>query len=188
LTSLAALVLIGLIAIAVGAHLVGPSTRVLSWREFGLLALAFSVGGGFFSFVAGGWAAARVAGTWRPEDAMLHGAVAWLLTIPLLLGVAALGGNSVVGPWYGGLAGRPAWANAPVAKTTATDATEAEKKEADEALKAARNSDLGALTALLLGLAGSVLGGWLATERIPFPAFGHSGGPIERVPANRVTV
>src|SRR5437660_552059 len=105
LTALAALVIIGLIAVAVGAHLVGPSSRILSWREFGILALAFSVGGAFFSFVAGGWVAARVAGIYRAEPAMLHGAVAWLVAVPLLLVLAGLGGSSVFGTWYGGLAG-----------------------------------------------------------------------------------
>src|SRR5947209_13451976 len=107
LTALAVLVLIGLIAVAVGAHLVGPSDRILSWREFGLLALAFSVAGAFFAFVAGGWVAARVAGIRRAEPAMLHGAIAWLVAVPLLIVATAVGGSRAFGPWYGGLAGTP---------------------------------------------------------------------------------
>ncbi|HJT77790.1 MAG TPA: hypothetical protein VJ739_11365 [Gemmataceae bacterium] len=172
LTALAVLVLIGLIAVAVGAHEVGPSDRVLSWREFGLLALVFSVGGAFFAFVAGGWVAARVAGIRRAEPAMLHGAIAWLVAVPLLVVAAALGGSHVLGTWYGGLAGTPSWAAAPVPKATATaDTNKTPEQEAKDAARAARNAALGALTALILGLVGSVLGGWMASGE-PM-AFGH---------------
>ncbi len=164
LTALAVLVIIGLIAVAVGAHEVGPSDRILSWREFGVLALVFSVGGAFFAFVAGGWVAARVAGIRRAEPAMLHGAVAWLVAVPLLLAAAAVGGGHVLGTWYGGLAGTPSWAIAPVPKATAvTDNNKTPEQEAKDAARATRNAALGALTALILGLAGSVLGGWMAS-------------------------
>jgi hypothetical protein len=162
LTALAVLVLIGLIAVAVGAHLVGPSNRILSWREFGLLALAFSVGGAFFAFVAGGWVAARVAGIRRAESAMLHGAIAWLVAVPLLVAVTALGGTTSVGSWYSGLA-TPAWASAPAPKVDATATSDAAKREAEDAARAARNSALGAFTALILGLLGSVIAGWMAS-------------------------
>jgi hypothetical protein len=162
LTALAVLVVIGLIAVAVGAHLVGPSHRILSWREFGLLALAFSVGGAFFAFVAGGWVAARVAGIRRAEPAMLHGAIAWLVAVPLLMALTAAGGSTAFGSWYGGLA-TPQWASAPASKAGAATDSPQTKQEAEDAARAARNSALGALTALILGLVGSVLGGWMAS-------------------------
>jgi hypothetical protein len=163
LTAIAVLVVFGLIGMAVGAHLIGPSSRILSWQEFGLLALAFSVGGAFFSFVAGGWVAARVAGIRRAEPAMLHGAIAWLVAVPLLLVMAGLGGHDTLGPWYGGLGGTPQLAKAPAPKATAVADDEATRKEAEDAARATRNAALGALTALLLGLVGSVLGGWMAS-------------------------
>jgi hypothetical protein len=163
LTALAVLVVFGLIGVAVGAHLVGPSSRILDWREFGLLALAFSVAGAFFSFVAGGWVAARVAGIRRAEPAMLHGSIAWLVAVPLLVAVATLGGHSVLGPWYGGLAGTPGWAKAPAPKAALATDDPAAKKEAEDEARATRNAALGALTALLLGLMGSVIGGWMAS-------------------------
>src|SRR5262245_14555519 len=169
LTTLAVLAIIGLIAVAVGAHLVGPSDRILSWTEFGLLALAFSVGAAFFSAVAGGWVSVAVAGIRRAEDAMMHGAIVWLVAIPLLIGLTSLGGSRLFGPWYGGLAGTPSWVSASAPKLTADDdkaatrTTDEQQQEAKDALKAARNSALGALTALLLGLVGSVLGGWMAS-------------------------
>jgi hypothetical protein len=150
LAALALLLVFGLTAIAVGAHRVGE--HFASWREFHLITLVFSVFGSFLSFVLGGWAAARVTGTRRAETAMLHGAIAWLVTIPGLLFFAALGAGGYLGAWYGGLAAPPAWAAqaTPMADSAA-------------AALAARNSALGALTAILLGLVGSVVGGWLGS-------------------------
>src|SRR5207249_8067248 len=95
--------------------------------------------------------AGRIAGLHHAEPAMLHGAIMWLVTIPMLLVLAALGAGNFFGDWYGGLAGSPIWA----APATATiDPT---------AAAAARNAALGSLTALLLGLVGAVIGGWMAS-------------------------
>lgn len=163
LTALAVLIVIGLIAIAVGAHYIGPSSRILSWRDFGLVALAFSIGGAFFSFVAGGWVAARIAGTSRAETAMLHGGIVWLLAVPMLVVAIGLGGGSVLGPWYGGLGGTPSWAQASAPKATAPAEPKTPEQESKEAAQVARNAALGGLTALLLGLVGSALGGWLGS-------------------------
>ena len=133
----------------------------------------FSVFGSFLSFVLGGWAAARVTGTRRAETAMLHGAIAWLVTIPGLLFFAALGAGGYLGAWYGGLAAPPSWA--PQATPMVESAA---------AALAARNAALGSLTALLLGLVGSVVGGWMGSgERMslnysnrPHPEHGRAWG------------
>jgi hypothetical protein len=150
LSALALLLVFGLTAIAVGAHQIGQ--HFASWHEFHLITLAFSVFGSFLSFVLGGWAAARVTGTRRAETAMLHGAIAWLVTIPGLLFFAAIGAGGYLGAWYTGLAAPPAWA--PQATPMVDSAA---------AALAARNSALGALTAILLGLVGSVIGGWMGS-------------------------
>ena len=100
LSALALLLVFGLTAIAVGAYQIGQ--RFATWHEFHLITLVFSVFGSFLSFVLGGWAAARVTGTRRAEIAMLHGAIAWLVTIPGLLFFAALGAGGYLGTWYGG--------------------------------------------------------------------------------------
>src|SRR5215471_21528324 len=105
LAALALLLVFGLTAIAVGAHRIGQHHA--SWHEFHLITLVFSVFGSFLSFVLGGWAAARVTGTRRAETAMLHGAIAWLVTVPGLLFFAALGAGGYLGAWYGGLATPP---------------------------------------------------------------------------------
>jgi len=151
LSAVALALIIGLVGISVGAQRVGHPFG--TWHEVSLIALVFSVFGSFLSFALGGWAAAKVAGFRRSEPAMLHGAIAWLVALPILMGMAALGASAYFGGWYGGLAGTPAWA-ATAAATASTDPT---------AAAAARNSALAALTALLIGLIGSVIGGWMGS-------------------------
>jgi hypothetical protein len=112
---------------------------------------------------------------------MLHGAIVWVLSVPILMGAAALGAGAFLGSWHAGLAGSPAWAPAaatpfvrpdlPLAVATPAEVeqyraalAEYQRKVAqwnDETPKATRNSALAAVSALLLGLVGAVLGGWL---------------------------
>src|SRR5262249_50440124 len=149
LSAIAIGLIIGLIGFAIGAHqLTAP--RFTTWKNVGILASIFNIGGAFFAFVVGGWVAARVAGLRRAEPAMLRGGVVGLPPIPTMLVSAALGAPGHGGGWYGGLAGSPAWATAvpPVDPETA---------------RAFRNTALVTVVALLLGLVGSVLGGWLAS-------------------------
>ena len=167
LSAFALLLVFGLTGIAVGAHQLGQ--RIASWHEFRLITLAFSVFGSFLSFVLGGWVVARVAGTRRAETAMLHGAIVWLVTIPGLLCFAALGAGGFLGTWYGGLAASPAW----VPQATPL-------VENPVAAIAVRNAALGALTAVLLGLIGGVIGGWMGSgERMTLNymkrPYGHDG-------------
>jgi hypothetical protein len=150
LAAIAAALIFGLVAIAVGAHQLGPGDRIVKWSDFSLGALMFSVMGAFMSFAVGGWVSGKLAGVWRAETASLHGGIVWLVAVPLLLVLTALGAGSYFGSWYGGLAGTPAW----IQPTTPVDPT---------AAVVARNSALGAVTALLLGLVGAVLGGWMAS-------------------------
>ena len=183
LASLAAVVVFGLIGTALGAHLVGPEHRVVNLREIGLVTLIFSVFSAFFACVIGGWIAAKIAGIRRSEPAMLHGGVSWLLVTPILIALAALGAGSYFGGWHGGLSGSPSWAapaTAPFDRPDPLDsmATQAERTQfataqaeykekvrqwKEETPRATRNSALGAVTALLIGLIGSVIGGWMAS-------------------------
>ncbi|HJT18836.1 MAG TPA: hypothetical protein VJ746_00105 [Nitrospira sp.] len=147
LAAIAAGLLIGLIGIAVGAHQIGK--KAAHAGDLGFWGLVFSVAGAFFSFVIGGWVAATIAGFRRAETASVQGAIVWLVTVPLLLILAALGAGSFFGGWYGGLAGTPVWAPSVT--------------ESPDAALVARNSALGAITGLLLGLVGGVIGGWMAS-------------------------
>jgi hypothetical protein len=149
LAALAVGLVIGLIGYAIGAHrLAGP--RVTTWSDVRLITTIFNVGGAFFAFVVGGWVAARIAGFRRAEPAMLHGAVVWLVTIPMFLVLGALGATGSYGGWYGGITTSPAWlGQLPAA--------------GGDVAAAVRNTALATVTALLLGLVGSVLGGWMAS-------------------------
>jgi hypothetical protein len=150
LAALALGLIIGLVGFAVGAH--EMSTRIVKWNTVRLISVIFSIGGAFFAFVLGGWAAARVAGIRRSEPAMLHGAIAFLVTVPIMLVLASLGATVHYGGWYAGLGGTPAWVSSAVAAATEPNAA-----------AATRNAALMSVTALLLGLVGSVLGGWMAS-------------------------
>lgn len=173
LAALAVGLVIGLIAAAVGAHEVGPAPRVVTYHDIRFGTLFFGVFGAFIAFFVGGWVAGRVAGIRRAEPAMLHGAIVWLVALPLLLGLVALGAGSLFGGWYGGLAGTPAWVQpaaavvpAPVPPLGAAPRpapSNAPVAADPDAARAARNSALGALTAVLLGLVGGVVGGWAAS-------------------------
>jgi hypothetical protein len=150
LAAIALALVVGLVGIAVGAHRVGQPPG--GWHDMTLLALAWSVFGAFISFVVGGWVAAKVAGLRRAETAILHGAIAWLVAVPILLVMASFGAAAYLGTWYGGLAGTPAWA-APAPAAV----------QDPSAVVAARNAALAAVTALLLGLVGGVIGGWMGS-------------------------
>jgi hypothetical protein len=147
LTALAVGLIIGLLGYALGANEVA---RYVDWKKVRLITVAFSIGGAFFAFVAGGWAAARIAGIRRSEPAILHGAIVWLLVLPLLLGFAALGASAHFGGWYAGLAGSPSWVAAPPTPDP-------------ELATATRNNAVATAIALLVGLVGGVIGGWMAS-------------------------
>ena len=152
LAALATALIIGLIGIAVGAHHFAPNDRILRWGDVGPGTLIFTVLGSFFSFVVGGWTAAKIAGTHRAESSSLHGAIVWLLTVPALVMLAAIGAGGFFGGWYTGLAGTPFWVTPPSVGIVDPNAA-----------IASRNAALGAMTSLLIGLVGSVLGGWMAS-------------------------
>jgi len=148
LSALALGLVIGLIGYAIGAHqLTAP--RTMTFSNVRLLTILFSVGGAFFAFVVGGWVAARLVGARRAEPAILHGVIAWLVTVPVMLVLGTLGASAMWGGWYGGLVASPAWMATP--PTT------------PEIAAAVRNGALASVAALLLGLVGSVLGGWMAS-------------------------
>ena len=150
LAALVAVVIFGLIGTAIGASKTGVEGRITTWSGVGFGALVWSVVSAFFAFVIGGWVAARIGGIRRAEDAALHGALAWLLGVALMCGAAAFSG-AIFNGWYTSLAPTPAVPAVP-------------GQPADPNLAiAVRNGALAVTTAILIGLMGSAIGGWLAS-------------------------
>jgi hypothetical protein len=140
--------IIALIGMAIGMHSTA-ATRIVRWKEFGFGSLILSVFGAFLAFSVGGWVAGRISGYRWSEPAILHGAIAWLVGVTLIVTLGTLG-TTAFGPWYRGLGGfRVPGVTAPV--------------EDPDAARAARNAALGGVAAILLGLAGATIGGWMAS-------------------------
>ncbi len=168
LTSLAIGLIIGLIGLAVGANQIAHIAR---WHDVRIVTAIFAICGAFFSMVAGGWVAGRIAGIRRAEPAMLQGAIVWVLGIPLLLAAAALGAGGYMG-WFAGLAGTPIWSSAAPSPNPDLAAIQ-------------RNMALASVVSLLFGLVGGVLGGWLSSgESMSLTA--HRRRRIERTGTKRV--
>ncbi|HZZ82209.1 MAG TPA: hypothetical protein VFE62_27170 [Gemmataceae bacterium] len=151
LAAIAVALIAGLAGTAVGAQMLEHGEHLASWRRVHFGGIIWAVCSAFLSFVVGGWVAARITGHPRPETGMLHGAMAWLVAIPVFVAIGALGAGGYFGTWYAGLTTSPAWVHA----TPALPAT--------EVAAIVRNNALGAITALILGLIGSVIGGWMAS-------------------------
>jgi hypothetical protein len=135
LGAIAVSMVIGLFAVAVGAYDVGVGGR-FGPEDLGVGDLVAAVCGAFFSFVAGGWIASRIAGLRNSENAMLHGGVTWLVSVPMMLVLVALGAGGLFGAWYSHLGGTPAWATLP--------------PPGPHAAELAREAAGGAVTALLI--------------------------------------
>ena len=180
LSTFALVLVLGLIGVALGVHQFGPEHRWADLRKLGIAATVFGIFAAFLSAVAGGWIAGKIAGILHSEPAMLHGAITWVVTVPLLLGASALGANGAFGGWYAGI-GRdyasaermpfvrpeppaaPATADELAAYRTAqTEYQHNVQQWREETPRATRNAALATVTALLLGLLGGVVGGWMA--------------------------
>jgi len=174
LAALAAALVTGLAAIAIGAQIVGHGEHIVSWNRVHFSGIICTVCGAFFSSVVGGWVAGKITGYTAPETTMLHGAVVWLVTVPLILLFTALGAGGFLGGWYTGLAGTPIWSTAAAALPPA------------DAAVIVRNNALGALTALIIGLIGSVLGGWMASGQPMVIRWGNA--PSEKQSAGSAVI
>ena len=183
LASLAAVLLFGLIGLAIGAHTFSSDSRVVDLKKVGIATVIFSVCGAFFAFMIGGWVAGKIGGILHAEPALLNGAIVWLVGAPIILILAGLGAGSLFGGWYAGLSGTSTGASAspiPIDKPDPllSDATPQERAQYNTAMndyrekvrqwredtpKVTRNAALGATTALLLSLMGAVAGAWLAS-------------------------
>ncbi len=99
LATMCALVMFGLIGLCIGALALQPGS-LLDWRNLSFVALLFTVSTVFFAFVIGGWAAGAIAGQRRSEASALHGAISWLVAVPMLLVMLSIGAGGTLGLWF----------------------------------------------------------------------------------------
>jgi hypothetical protein len=175
LASVVAVVLFGVIGTAVGSWKAGNEGRVTDFSGIGRVAVAYAVFASFLAFVIGGWIAARIAGITRAEPAILHAAIAFLVATVALLAMASFGG-AVFNGWYAGLAPSPAVPS------------QAGQPVDPNAAKAAAAGATAAAVAILLGLAGSVVGGWMGSgERMDFSFYNRERARMGRPVASERT-
>jgi hypothetical protein len=165
LAALSASLVFGLLATALGAQ---TSKAIASWKAVGTIDVAIVILTAFFAFAIGGWAAGKITGALHSERTILHAAIAWAVSTPLLVALLAAGAGNAFGGWYGGFMTSPLGAAAS-ALPPSPDAI--------------RNSAMAALTALLVGLIGAVLGGWMASGE-PM-SFTHSRKHDAALPARK---
>jgi len=195
LAALAALIVVGLTGIALKAHDIGNARAVGDLHKLGFWSLLFSVFGTFLSFALAGWVSGQIAGFRRAESCMLHGACAWLLALPIMLVLGGMGAAGAYGGWLSGLdAHHPGWnyaasrgvefrATVPADPTapTVSATTNSRIVTDEEAARTARNTALGVVASLLLGLMGAVVGGWISSGE-PM-TFSHYRTAPNRTPA-----
>jgi hypothetical protein len=152
---LIAAVLFSLIATAVGAQK-AVDARVLKWADVPIATIVFSVFGAFLASALGAWVAARMSGARLAEPAILHGVVAWLVVMAMVITLAALAGaHSFAGGYLGQMT--PPGAPAPTSPAPVDP----------NAAIAIRNAAVGSILGILIGLMGSVVGAWIASgERL----------------------
>src|SRR5437868_2331734 len=157
LAMLVAAALFSLIALAVGAEK-ATDARVLKWADVPLVTIAFSVFGAFLASAIGAWVAGRMSGARLAEPAILHGVVAWLVLMGIVLTLAALAGaHTFAGGYLGNL-------TPPGAPSPAGGAPAAADPNAAIAI---RNAAIGSVLGILIGLMGAVVGAWIASgERL----------------------
>jgi hypothetical protein len=176
LAAVVAVVLFGVIGTAAGSWKAGNEGRITDFNGIGRVAVAYAVFASFFAFVIGGWVTARIAGIRRAEPAILHAAIAFLVATVLLIAMASFGG-AVFNGWYVGLAPSPV---VPTPTGQPVDPTVA---------KAATTGATAAAVAILLGLVGSVVGGWMGSgERMDFSWYERERARMtRRVATDRTT-
>jgi hypothetical protein len=152
LAMLVAAALFSLISLAVGAQK-AVDARVLKWADVPLVTIAFSVFGAFLASAIGAWIAARMSGARLAEPAILHGVVAWLVLMGVVMTLATIAGaHTFAGGYLGNLT--PPGAPVPAAAAAPVDPNVA---------LAIRNAAVGSVLGILIGLMGAVVGAWVAS-------------------------
>ena len=178
LTTFSLILVFSLLRVVFGPLLVGREDRILAIRQIGVGSVAYFVCAAFFSAVAGGWSAGKIAGILHSEPAAIHGAITWIIVVPLLLAAVGFGVAGMAGGWYAGLrpesaASRASFAHPDMPPSATSEEISAYRTQLadyrtkvqqweEDAPKAARMAAIVSLTSLLFGLLGSVIGAWMS--------------------------
>lgn len=166
LTTLAVLSVLGL-AIGLSAYDAGDTAR-----NFGIGAGIWGVISALVAFFLGGWLAARSAAVRGTSNAVLNGAMVWVVAIPLLLymlgGMGFTAANTAADSATGVAAGsesrdladRAEQASARITDAVTPDTTARTEEAADRGAKTAWWT----LAALLLGFGAAATGGYVGTR------------------------
>ncbi|HEX6512791.1 MAG TPA: hypothetical protein VF157_10860 [Chloroflexota bacterium] len=159
LISLTAAMILGLAASAIG--FADAAAHTTTWAAFSRAALIYGVVSGLVAFFLGGFMSVKMAGIAELESGLLHGALTWLLALPILLALGALGAGHFFGNFSIALVAPPVWLPPPSPATGSVDPA---------AAAAVRDVAVSALFAVMMGLLGGLIGGWMATEEFRAPA------------------
>jgi len=170
LTALTALLVLGLLGLAVGLTTVNSGTAATQGRPpsgLGTGAAIWSGLSGIIAFLLGGYVAGRTASVFTRGWGALNGALVFMLAVPLTLWLAGQGLGAVLGT-LGNLSG--ALATNPGAAQGAADQAQAAAQNVSpadvaRAAEGVRNTAWGILIGALLGLGSSALGGTLGTRQ-----------------------
>jgi len=166
LTALTALLLLGLLGLAVGLTTVNAGTAAAQGGPpagLGTGAAVWSGVSGIIAFLLGGYVAGRTASVFKRGWGALNGALVFMLAVPLTLWLASQGlgvALGTLGNLSGALASNPGAAQA--AQSAAQNLSPADVARAAEG---ARNTAWGTLIGALLGLGASAVGGFTGSRQ-----------------------
>jgi hypothetical protein len=169
LSAITAMTLLSLLGAAVGltAFDYGDAVRATQGTaDAGGAARSAARGGGvsaLLSFLLGGWVASRWAGLIDRGSGAWHGALVFMLAVPVVLWLAGQGLGALLGG-LGSFAGEYGRFYTPDQARAAVDANVA-AADAARAAEAARRAAWGAFAGGLFGLGAAALGGYLGVHR-----------------------
>jgi hypothetical protein len=172
LTAMSALLLLSLLGLAIGLTTLNAGAAATQGgppADAGRNSAIWAAISGILAFALGGYVAGRTAALFNRGWGALHGALVFMLAVPLILWLAGQGLGTVLGS-LGNLSG--ALASNPDAAQVAQGAADQAQSAAQNvqpgdiarAAEAARNTAWGTLAGSLVAVAASALGGSLGTR------------------------
>ena len=170
LTALTTMFLLSLLGSALGLSQFNAATAAAQGGipgEAGRNSAIWAGVSGILSFLLGGYVAARLANLLDRNWGAMHGALVFMLALPIALWLAGQGLGALLGT-VGNVTGGLGVGAGQAAGAVQSGAAQAQANPAavGDAASALRNTMWGALIGSLLGLGASALGGWLGAHHL----------------------